>query len=337
MPKNKHPAVLVSLTYGILLAGLVGYNVADTFLIEHADTTVSDTSEDFSFDDTDSTSTTTSTDTSDSTSTNDTDTSSSTTTDTTEETSTYSETTVTMTKGTKTIDGHSVTYYLTEVKLKKLSDLRTKLATNSSGSVGSNITQSFTSLISDATDDAGTTPLVAISGDYCYWKSRKGYVVRNGATYRTTQRSDTENEDFAIFKDGTVATYLETDYSASDLADMNNGCYQNWCFGPALISNGSIAVTTTEEITGQSSGANQRSAIGYAGTNHFFFLTTEIYGDRSSGSGFSLYQLASVLQDAGCTYAYNLDGGGTASLYYDSSVVVTPNRKLGDIIYVINS
>ncbi len=353
----KHLTLKLSLIYGLGLSGLVGYNLADTFLIAHTSGSVATTEEDFDFDDTTTTSTTTQEETSSTTTTEETssssgrshshhktddeETSSSTVTEDTSSTevtdTTTSETKVTFTKSTKEIDGDDVTYYLADVQLKKLSDLRTRVALDSSGNYGSNITESFSELISDASTASRYTPLVAISGDFCFWKSRSGYVIRNGATYRTDQRSDTDVNNFAIFKDGSTLSYAEDDYTFNEINSMNNGCYQNWCFGPSLIKDGKIAVSTTEEIDGQSMSNNQRTAIGFAGSNHFYFLSTTVDGSRQKGTGFSLYNLAEVLLDNGCTEAYNLDGGGSASFYYGGKTYVSPNRELGDIIYVINS
>jgi hypothetical protein len=243
----KHLALKLSLIYGLGLSGLVGYNLADTFLIAHTSGTVATTEEDFDFDDTTTTSSTTtkeetsSTTTTEETSssgkshshhkTDDEETSSSTVTEDTSSTevtdTTTSETKVTFTKSTKEIDGDDVTYYLADIQLKKLSDLRTRVALDSSGNYGSNITESFSELISDATSASGYTHLVAISGDFCFWKSRSGYVIRNGATYRTDQRSDTDVNNFAIFKDGSTMSYSEDDYTFNEINSMNNGCYQN--------------------------------------------------------------------------------------------------------------
>ncbi len=227
-----------------------------------------------------------------------------------------------------------VPYVLAEINLAKISHLRTAMATNSSGQVGSNITKSFSNLISEGGDNV----LLAIDGDFAFWKSRKGYVVRNGQTLRSNNRTDS-GDDLAIFKDGSHLVYDESDYSFDTINEMNNGCYHNWCFGPALLVNGEINVTTTQDVS-QSMSANQRVAMGIDANNHFFFLGGGLSGSsRRNGEGLSLYEMASILKDAGCTTAYNFDGGGSAGFYYNldgkSNYFLTPSRSIGDIVYVV--
>lgn len=299
---KKVPLILAIITF-FAIGTLTSFNVLDTFVTEHASGSVNTDDYDFSFTQTSS-----------------------------------SETYINYTTGTRTIDNKDVTYYLVEVHLKQISDLRTQLATNSSGEYGANITQSFSDIVEVAEDVSGAEVLAAISGDYAFWSGRAGYVIRNGVSYRSSTRT-TDGEDFAIFKDGSILSYDEADVDFSSLEEMNNGCYQNWCFGPTLLDNGTIAVEEDEEIDGRSKSNNQRTALGYVGTNHFYFLTTEVSGGRNSksSSSFSLYDLAEFLQELGCTYAYNLDGGGSVSMYADGEYPIEASRKLGDIVYVVNA
>jgi len=304
-PMKKTPLILSIATF-LTVGALTLFNVLDTFITEHASGTVDTEEYNFTF--------------------------VSSTIDESEHTS------VSYVKGTRSIDGKDVTYYLVEINLKSISDLRTQLATNSSGQYGSNITQSFSSIVKEAEEVSGKTVLAAISGDYAFWSGRAGYVIRNGVSYRSSQRT-TSGEDFAIFKDGSILSYNESDVDFSSLEEINNGCYQNWCFGPTLLDNGNIAVEEDEEIDGRSKSDNQRTALGYAGNNHFYFLTTEVSGGRNSksSSSFSLYNLAEFFKELGCTYAYNLDGGGSVSMYVNGDYPIEADRKLGDIIYVVDA
>ena len=148
-----------------------------------------------------------------------------------------------------------------------------------------------------------------------------------------------EKDTYSFYDSTGFADYRLISEAGYSLEEMNNGCYQNWCFGPTLLDNGIIAVEEDEEIDGRSKSDNQRTALGYVGTNHFYFLTTEVSGGRNSksSSSFSLYDLAKFFQELGCTYAYNLDGGGSVSMYADGKYPIEANRKLGDIIYVVNA
>ena len=254
------------------------------------------------------------------------------------EQTTYSQTKATYTNGTQTINNRQVTYHLVEIQLKKLSDFRSLLATDSSGNIGTNITQSFSNLISSAKSASGKSVLCAISGDFPFWKGREGYVVRDGVTYRSTVRK-TDGEDLAIYKDGTITSYFEDDLSFEAMSSQHKGIWQNLSFGPSLLKNGVINVTEQQEIDGETMSNNQRTALGFMGSNHLFFLSTEVTGSRNSSraGSFSLYLLAEFLQKLGCKEAYNLDGGASVGLYCNGLQVVKPERAIGDILYVVNS
>ncbi len=329
---KKLPLILAGISF-LVIGGLTLANVLDTFVFEHSAGSVSANEYDFSFDENSSENegNTTSEGEENSDENSSSNTSSLL-------TSSSEKTYVNYTKGTRSIDGVNVGYYLVEIHLKKISDLRTQLATNNSDQYGTNITQSFSAIVDCAEEVSGTPVLAAISGDYAFWSGRAGYVIRNGVSYRNSLRT-TEGEDLAIFKDGSILTYNEAEMDFSSLEDMNNGCYQNWCFGPSLLENGELAVGENDEIDGRSKSNNQRTAIGYAGANHFYFLTTEVSGGRNSKSSasFSLYNLAEFFQELGCKYAYNLDGGGSTSMYVNGEYPIEADRKLGDIIYVVNS
>ena len=249
---------------------------------------------------------------------------------------TVSQTTVNFQTLTKHIDDRDVTYYLADIHLARISDLRSCLATDSSGHYGTNITKEFSSMISSVDNSLSSGRVVAaISGDYPFWNGRSGYVIRDGVQYRSNLRS-TSSEDLAIYKDGSYETYFESDVSADTIYNKNNGCWQNFSFGPSLIENGQIAVGEEEEIDGQARSNNQRTGIAFAGPKHIYFFASKVAGSRSGGKGssFSLYEMADTFLSLGCDVAYNLDGGDSTSLYYDGTVYMS-KRLLGDMIYVV--
>ncbi|MDD2214672.1 MAG: phosphodiester glycosidase family protein [Oscillospiraceae bacterium] len=65
-------------------------------------------------------------------------------------------------------------------------------------------------------------------------------------------------------------------------------------------------------------------------------------GRSSASQGVSLYQLAEFMQTLQVQTAYNLDGGGSATLYFNGQVINNPTsdgrvfkeRKVSDILYV---
>ena len=52
---------------------------------------------------------------------------------------------------------------------------------------------------------------------------------------------------------------------------------------------------------------NPRTAIGMISPLHYVIIVSD--GRTSKSEGLSLYQLAGLFKEEGCTVAYNLDGG----------------------------
>lgn len=328
MKKQSKIILALGVGYALALTGGTLYNLADTFLIEHAvaaESTSSDTSETSASNDGTTSGNASSAESSSASATS----------------SPYSTTSVSYSKkSAKNGDGVTTAYHLVDIKLASYDDLKSHLATNSSGSYGVNIRATASSQVSSVTS-SGETVLAAINGDFCYASSyRKGYVIRNGKVLRSSSQDTTSSNKtgrtsgdcFATFSDGTAKAFLESTTTTSAL--LNEGCFNCWCFGPKLVSGSSITVTSSEEVY-QAMGSNERSAIGYLGAYHFVFFVSE--GRLTSNDGFSLYETAQLLKNYGCSEAYNLDGGGSSELLMSGSIknaMSASERSLGDIIYV---
>lgn len=174
--------------------------------------------------------------------------------------------------------------------------------------------------------------ILAVNGDY-YGFRTAGYVIRGGVIYRDTSNGA---EGLAIMADGSFYLYDEADISASQLLAM--GALQAFSFGPALVEDGEIAVSADEEV-GQAKVSNPRTAIGIISPLEYVFVVSD--GRTDASTGLSLYELAGVLKELGCTAAYNLDGGGSSTMWFCGSVVNNPTdgrsageRKVSDIVYI---
>ncbi len=64
-----------------------------------------------------------------------------------------------------------------------------------------------------------------------------------------------------------------------------------------------------------------RTAIGWS-DREFFFI--EVDGRQASSVGMTLDELASYCSKLGCREAMNLDGGGSATLWFDGEVRNNP-------------
>ena len=214
--------------------------------------------------------------------------------------------------------------YVADITLSSAQYLKTAFADDT---YGRNITAK-TSTIASANG-----AILAINGDY-YGSQENGYVIRNGVIYR---ESGNNKDIFCIYKDGSVSIEYASEKTAQELLD--EGVWQAFCFGPALIEDSQIAVSENEEV-GKAKASNPRTAIGIIDNNHFVFVVSD--GRTDESEGLSLYELAEFMQSLGVTTAYNLDGGGSSTLYYNGQVINNPTtngntiseRSVSDIVYI---
>jgi exopolysaccharide biosynthesis protein len=180
---------------------------------------------------------------------------------------------------------------------------------------------------------------VAINGDY-YGTRRAGYVVRNGVLWRDTAAS-ADQEDLVIYQDGSWAIVREGDVTAQELVDA--GAWQVFSFGPGLVIDGQVAVDEDDEV-GHAMASNPRTALAKVSDGHYVLVVSD--GRTSESEGLSLAELASFLVDElGVECAYNLDGGGSSTLYYEGRIANNPTtngnriseRSVSDIVYLVAS
>ncbi len=217
---------------------------------------------------------------------------------------------------------YDTTVYVVDVQVSDPSYLKTALAQNT---FGRNIKEA-TSTIAEEQD-----AILAINGDF-YGFRDTGYVLRNGTLYRDTSG---DAQDLVIDSNGDFSIVEEGEVSADELAA--NGAQQVLSFGPALVEDGEIVVGTEDEV-GQSMTSNPRTAIGQISENHYVLIVSD--GRTDESAGLSLYQLAEVFAEQGAQTAYNLDGGGSSTLYFNGQVINTPvggrgsgERSVSDILY----
>lgn len=197
---------------------------------------------------------------------------------------------------------------------------------------GKNVTETTSQM---ATAKGAT---VAINGDY-YGARNAGYVVRNGTLYRSEAASSSQ-EDLVIWSDGTFEIVREGEVSAEELVEQ--GAWQVFSFGPGLVEEGEVTVSEGEEVD-QAMRSNPRTAIAQVGEGHYVLVVSD--GRTDESAGLSLFELATFLRDElGVECAYNLDGGGSSTMWYEGSVANNPTgggagsrageRSVSDIVYV---
>ena len=243
-------------------------------------------------------------------------------------------------------DADTTTYYVADIRIKTLGYFKTALAKDTYGMH-----------IKERTSDICKRKkgILAINGD-TYGEQEGGYVVRNGVSLRDTKNlnrmrgTTSKAEDLIIRGDGTFAVIDERDTSFEEVTAQNP--WQVFSFGPALVKENEVSVNENEEVGVALSGnRNQRCAIGIISPCHYCFVVSD--GRNSESSGISLFTLGSIMKDLHCETAYNLDGGGSATMYLDDGtgnanklghLVNTPGqlegdktvkqREVSDIVYI---
>ena len=237
----------------------------------------------------------------------------------------YSDDNISVTLTEKTVSNTQV--YMADVTVSSSEYLKTAFAQNT---YGNNVTAKTSETA------ANNNAILAVNGDY-YGANTTGYVIRNGVVYRDTVREDSSNGDLAIYKDGSFKIIYEDQVSADQL--VKDGVVNLLAFGPSLVENGEIVVDTNSEV-GQSMSSNPRTAIGIIDENHYIIIVSD--GRTTESEGLSLYQMAEIMKSYGVKTAYNLDGGGSSTLYFNGQVINKPTtngntiseRSVSDIVYI---
>ena len=227
----------------------------------------------------------------------------------------------------ETITTNNTTVYVADVQVSSADYLKTALAQNT---YGTNVTAKTSEIA------AANNAILAINGDY-YGANSTGYVIKNGVLYRDTVRDNASYGDLAIYANGSFKVIYEDEVSAQELIDQ--GVVNLLAFGPTLVENGEIVVDANTEV-GRAMSSNPRTAIGIIDENHYIIVVSD--GRTSESEGLTLYQLAAVMKQYGVTMAYNLDGGGSSTLYFNGQIINKPTtnghtiseRAVSDIVYI---
>ena len=217
--------------------------------------------------------------------------------------------------------------YIADVRITDPSLIQTALADNA---FGRNLTEP-TSVIAERNN-----AIFAVNGDYYGFRS-KGYVMRNGYLYRTVPAKDPGQEDLAIYEDGSLRIIREADMTAEEM--KGSGARDIFSFGPGLVMDGEITVSEDDEVE-RAQVTNPRTAIGLLSPLHYLFVVSD--GRTDESTGLSLYELAVLMKDLGCKTAYNLDGGGSSTMWFNGRVLNNPTtfgdkiaeRSVSDIVFI---
>lgn len=222
-----------------------------------------------------------------------------------------------------TVKENGVVFYAVDIKLTDVRYLKSAFAEDT---YGKNINEAASSIASRH------NALLAINGDFYGFRDR-GLIVRNSVFYRDFPRKAPDNRTLLIDNKGLFSIVTEGDVVGSQLVEK--GIVQSYSFGPVLVDNGQVQTIATNF----SKTLNPRTAIGMIEPLHYLIIVVD--GRTSASKGMRLETLASEFVKRGAVIAYNLDGGGSSTLWFNGVVINNPTfdgkwigeREVSDILY----
>lgn len=157
-------------------------------------------------------------------------------------------------------------------------------------------------------------------------------VIRNGELCYEDDRNI--GRMCAMKKDGTLKVFTPGDMgTAKDMVE--DGVTDVWWFDTPLVENGVVEASLYEVEYGLD--IAPYTAIGQKDKNNFIFIVVD--GRGSNGSPGTTYTgMAELMVKYGAKTAYQLDGGGSSTIWFDGMVLNDPSegqeRAISDIIYV---
>lgn len=176
-------------------------------------------------------------------------------------------------------------------------------------------------------------PLLAINGDY-YGFHDNGIIIRGGEVYRNQSSARhlmvvEANGDLTVVHDKAARREITAD------GLLARGALHTYEFGPVLVENGQAVPLESAILRVEDDYLEPRTAIGQLGPLRYIVIVVD---GRSEGysAGCNLATLQQLFLDHGAVTAFNLDGGGSTTLWFNGNVINQPasgdERKVSDIV-----
>ena len=181
--------------------------------------------------------------------------------------------------------------------------------------------------------------VLAFNGDYYNYKDKYNMIIRNGVLYRDMPST---RDLLLVYNDGTMSGVLAADrQEGMGQTYIDQGVVHSFEFGPLLVLNGEKTQLPDKYIIYTKDTVREpRTAIGQVDANHFVVIVADGRRDGWSDLGMTLQEMQQVFVDQGCHIAYNLDGGGSATMVLNGELVNKTSgsreRNVSDILYFVN-
>ena len=172
--------------------------------------------------------------------------------------------------------------------------------------------------------------IIAINASGHYGETGKvmGTTLANGSY---AENNWTNASPMVIGQDNKSA-WTANRLAVTDIIDQ--GGATTLTFGPTLVDKGQVLSINASGI-GSPTGRHPRTVIGRTNEGRWFFLIVD--GRTPGAEGMTLYEVQNLLSNKGISYAYNLDGGGSTTLYFKGDVLNQPSdgspRRVSDMVY----
>ncbi len=147
-----------------------------------------------------------------------------------------------------------------------------------------------------------------------------GYIISEGKYISGESKDKTTKRDTIAFtEDGML---IVGKHSQNDLKKYN--VKEAISFGPPLVVNGKPTIKSGDGGWGIS----PRTVIGQKADGSVLFIVIDGRSIKSYGA--TLKEVQDIMLEKGAVNAANLDGGSSATMYYDGKVINTPSDALGE-------
>lgn len=176
--------------------------------------------------------------------------------------------------------------------------------------------------------------VVGMTSDYCAFR-KHGTIVQFGKIVRDAPSA---NLDILIYdEEGNFSAMTNKEFNESELYGSDKVVF-TFAFGPVLVDD--YKVSTSSRLKsypiGQVDDIYPRAAIGQFGYDKHYLLCTADYKNDSL-HGTTATRMAEVMQQKGCRFAYNMDGGQTSALMFNgklfNKVAYGGQREVSDVMY----
>lgn len=228
---------------------------------------------------------------------------------------------ISITTHTEGIPSEPLTYFVADVKFKDSYYLQSAFPLTSKKASVSQIAKE-------------NNAIFAINADNVSYRNN-GVIMRNGFLLFDKPRRD----GMAITKDGQMFVYKENEQTDQYLNSI--GAVHSFSFGPILLDNYSFPKdlgSYYEVDSGKSiNGKHPRTGICIVQSNHFKLIVVD-GRDPKYSNGITLNSFAKLFKNNGCKTAYNLDGGGSSTFYFNDVVFNRPSdgqeRRVSEAIFI---